>query len=65
MDQVCISVCIGVRGVYVLAGVYASGCTWVDMPGYENVSVGMCVGVVCVWGICIGVCVCVCVCVCV
>ena len=49
-------------GIYVLAGVYVSGCTWVYMPGYENVSVGMYVGVVCVWGICPGACVCVCVC---
>ena len=49
-------------GIYVLAGVYVSGCTCVYMPGYENVSVGMCVGVVCVWGICTGACVCVCVC---
>ena len=46
-----------------VAGVYISGCTWVYMTGYENVSVGMCVGVVCVRGICIGACVCVCVCV--
>ena len=59
----CASWCVsgaGGWGVYVLAGVYISGCTWVYMPGYENVSVGMCVGVVCVGVYVLGrVCVCV------
>lgn len=50
-------------GVYVLAGVHVSGCIWVYMSGYKNVSVCMCVGVACVWGICTRVCVHMCACV--
>lgn len=50
-------------GVYALAGVHVSGCIWVYMSGYKNVSVCVCGGVACVWGICTRVCVHMCACV--